>query len=103
MNLIHAKMLRLFFAGTVFWMALVLTPRAFVQDSYLSAQQDEVPVRLLDSGNDCIWCENTPAIEPVRCSEDSNSDTTIWLNPDEPIEAQPSTPCIKKDGESPSA
>jgi len=103
MNLVHAKMLRIFFAGTVFWMALVLTPRAFVEESQLSAQSDEIPVRLLDSGTDCIWCEPNPAIEPVRCSDDTNTDKTIWLNPDEPIEAQPSAPCIQKDGENPSA
>jgi hypothetical protein len=96
-------MLRLFLAGTVFWMALVLTPRALVENSRVTAQTDQVPVRLLDSGEDCIWCEPYPNIEPVRCTDAPNSDKPMWLNPDEPIEAQPSAPCIEKDGESPTA
>lgn len=103
MDLIHAKMLRIFFAGTVFWMALVLTPRAWVEHSPISAESEQVPVHLLDSGDDCIWCDPYPAIEPVRCTDDPG-DKPMWLNPDDGVGASPSVPCLdEKDDEQPTA
>ena len=103
MDLVHAKMLRLFFAGTIFWMVLVLTPRVWVEHSPLSAESEQVPVRLLDSGDDCIWCDTYPSIEPVRC-DDEPADKPMWLNPDDALDAQPWAPCLdEKDTERPTA
>lgn len=102
MNLVRDKMLRMFVAGTVFWMALVLTPRVWVQDVPTQASA-EIPVRMLDKHDDCIWCEHYRNVEPAKCTDKKKADKPVWLNPDEPLEQQDSTPCLKKDGDDPSA
>lgn len=101
MNLVRDKMLRLFVAGTVFWMALVLTPRAWVEDAQ-PQESAEIPVRMLDPKDDCIWCEPNRNVEPAKCTE-GKSDKPVWLNPDEPLEQQDSAPCLDQDGDDPSA
>lgn len=103
MDLIHARMLRLFLAGTIFWMALVLTPRAWVESPQVNAQSEQVPVRLLDSAEECIWCDPYPALEPVRCADSPQADAPLWLNPDEAIEAPAGAPCTDKDDDHPTA
>lgn len=96
-------MLRIFLAGTVFWMALVLTPRAWVESPQVSAQGGQVPVRLLDGSEECIWCDPYPPMEPVRCADSPQPDAPLWLNPDEAIELPAGTPCTDKDDDRPTA
>lgn len=101
MNAFRDKLLRLFTASVIFWMALVLTPRAFVEDVQ-TQETAEVPVRLLDQPDDCLWCEPYPAVEPANCT-DEEQDKPLWLNPDE-LQQPESAPCLdKKTDEKPSA
>ena len=86
-------------AGIVFWMVLVLTPRAWVGDVQ-TQESEEVPVRLLDQPDDCLWCDS-PA-EPVRC-DDADKRKPLWLNPDEPVPPADSAPCLDEETEKPSA
>jgi hypothetical protein len=101
MNVWRDKLPRIFIAGTVFWMALVLTPRAWVDD-VRTQESAEIPVRLLDQPDDCLWCEPYPALEPVNCT-DEEQQKPVWLNPDEL--SQPETaPCLnRKSDDKPSA
>lgn len=102
MSLLSNQILRTLAAGTVFWMALVLTPRAWIGDAQPGASDEgEVPVRVLDESDDCLWCDSETA-EPANCSDDE-SDRPVWLNPDDPREQSDSPPCEDKDDESPSA
>lgn len=102
MSLFSNQVLRTLAAGTVFWMALVLTPRAWVGDvEPSSGAEDEVPVRVLDEPDDCLWCESETA-EPANCSDD-NEDRPVWLNPDDPSEQTDSPPCEEESDDSPSA
>lgn len=73
-------------AFTIFMMALVLTPRAWVEPK---ADLDLVPVETLDQPSQCLWCEPEP--EPCR----EAADIPVWLNPDQPVPAQD---CIDNNG-----
>lgn len=101
MSLFRDKMLRAFITGTFFWMALVLTPRAWVGDVQ-TEESAEVPVRMLDQPDDCLWCEPEPSLEPANCTDEA-ADKPVWLNPDEPLEQPDSAPCLDSDDEKPSA
>ncbi len=94
--------MRVFTAAVVFWMALVLTPRAWVDDVQ-PRESAEVPVRLLDQPDDCLWCEPYRSLEPVNCTDDEQQNKPVWLNPDE-LPQPESAPCLdKKTDEKPSA
>lgn len=102
MNFASDKLLRMVVAGTFFWMALVLTPRALVDDVH-TQESAEVPVQLLDQPDDCLWCEPYPAAEPANCADEDEQRKPVWLNPDD-LPQQESTPCLdKQDGDKPSA
>lgn len=62
-------------ALSLFAMALVLTPRAWVEPS---SSTEMVPVETLDQPSKCLWCE--PAATP--CPSQSQP---AWLNPDQPV------------------
>ena len=66
-------------AGTAFAMALVLTPRAWVEPQ---ASPDLVPVEVLDQPAKCLWCE--PELQPCLQAEEAPA----WLNPEQPIQAR---------------
>ena len=100
MNALRDKTLRMFVAGTFFWMVLVLTPRAWV-GSVHTEESAEIPVRLLDQPDDCLWCEPAPAVQPANCT-DEDTDEPMWLNPDESPQ-QDAPPCIERDTQKPSA
>jgi hypothetical protein len=93
MNVWRPKLLRVFTAGVIFWMALVLTPRAWVDD-VRTEESAEVPVRLLDQPDDCLWCGPNPALEPVNCT-DEDQPKPVWLNPDEMAQPE-SSPCLAR-------
>lgn len=93
MNMRHTIWARRFFASLVFAMFLVLTPRAWV-DAEQGSSNEEVPVQTLEQPSDCLWCPK-PASQPVNCDEeDAPTRDDMWLNPDVPLEAPGSSPCI---------
>jgi hypothetical protein len=102
MNLYRSNILRTFLAGTIFWMALVLTPRAWV-DEISTPESAEVPVRLLDQPDECLWCEPYQRLEPANCTDESSDEAPVWLNPDQMPEQQDSAPCLDRESEKPSA
>lgn len=59
-------------AFSLFAMALVLTPRAWVEPN---ASPDMVPVEVLDQPARCLWCESAP----TPCEDPRQP---AWLNPD---------------------
>ena len=68
-------------ALAAFAMVLVLTPRAWVEES---TTQTVVPVQTLEPQEDnsyCLWCQ-TPSSE--TCKETPSKPRT-WLNPDQPV------------------
>lgn len=104
-------LLRKALTGSVFFMAFLLTPRAWVEPDASRSSTETIPVRMLErpgQRDNCLWCA---PIEPVDCEvEDSTKDPAstserIWLNPDEPPPESETTPCIERreDDSTPSA
>lgn len=101
MGFADQKFLRMLIAGTSFWMVLLLTPRAWVEDTRpTQSAVQEAPVRTLEQSEDCLWCEQP--VEAVDCDEEQ-SDDNVWLHPDAPLPEQRPAPCVDEDGADPSA
>ncbi|MGM0557895.1 MAG: hypothetical protein ACQEVA_16030 [Myxococcota bacterium] len=102
MSFTDQKFLRMLIAGTSFWMVLLLTPRAWVDDpSQQPTATHEAPVRTLEQSDDCLWCEQP--VESVDCDESQGNDENIWLHPDAPRPQDKQAPCLDQDGTDPSA
>ncbi|RAL21557.1 hypothetical protein DL240_11915 [Lujinxingia litoralis] len=73
--------LKYFFSAIAFTMALLLTPRALV-DNATGAHVDgqEIPVQLLERPEDCLWCTPPPTYD--SCESDDIA-SQHWLNPDQ--------------------
>lgn len=102
MRFTDQRFLRMLIAGTSFWMVLLLTPRAWVEDPPTELRQTgEATVRTLEQSDDCLWCEHP--VEQVDCDEDEKPDAPIWLHPDSPLPQPETTPCIDEKPADPSA
>lgn len=102
MSFTDQKFLRMLVAGTSFWMVLLLTPRAWVDDTTpVNHTVQDAPVRTLEQSDDCLWCEHP--VESADCEESDEQDDTIWLNPDAPHPPKQAPPCLDDDGADPSA
>lgn len=80
-------------AVVAFGMFLVLTPRAWV-DASGPTVTDEVPVNVLETPAECLWCDPAPSSEDCD-GEGSADQPRMWLNPEQPINPL-HTPCQKK-------
>ena len=89
----HITLSRLF-GGMVFAMALVLTPRAWV-DAENGPSPDQIPVEALEPNADCLWCDQAPADCDNEGDTKVESDTEhrYWLNPDQPVPPSSTLPC----------
>lgn len=102
MNLGQHKFLRTLIAGTIFWMALLLTPRAWIYEAETTDRADQdILIQQLDGTDDCLWCTPEQATQPVDC-EDSDQ-ARPWLHPDDPPPAPNAAPCLEDGPDSPSA
>lgn len=78
-------------AGLAFAVALVLTPRVWVESKAESA----IPVESLKDRAECVQCAPTE-----ECSDAPAERDGLWLNPDQPLPGEPQ-PCRTPDGTSP--
>lgn len=76
----YENWLRYSFGIMAFVMALLLTPRVLL-DGTEYADSHEIPVNLLDSSDECLWCDTSTQWEPARCDDDTEEDHHI-LHPD---------------------
>ena len=76
----------------VFCAFLILTPRAWIEPERHGATE-EVPVDVLETPSDCLWCDPAPSSECDDSKQRAKAPSANpWLNPDGsalPLE----TPC----------
>lgn len=94
MQLFHHILFSRTLGVVAFCLFLVLTPRAWIEPERRGVTE-EVPVDVLETPSDCLWCDPAPTTE---CDDDSIQappSTPHWLNPDQsarPLEAPCRTP-----------
>ena len=71
---------RIALAFVVFAMALLLTPRALL-DVAAPADSHEIPIDMLDSSDDCLWCSQMPE---VPSSKNDDCDEERLYSPSDP-------------------
>lgn len=99
MNFADHSFLKLLVAGTAFWMALFLTPRAWVEEAREPSLTEQHPIRILESTQDCLWCDHPEASD---CPDRDDLDNRIWLHPDSPPPSR-EAPCPQDSGDHPNA
>ncbi|MBA2663229.1 MAG: hypothetical protein H0U74_13130 [Bradymonadaceae bacterium] len=95
MKYLHYSGLRYMVTVMAFAMALILTPRALV-DGGRSAATSEVPVRVLEQPDQCLWCKPPQNVQPLNC-QDTDEEPRLWLNPDHVLPEEMPSPCLKED------
>lgn len=95
MGTLHHILFSRALAVVAFCAFLILTPRAWVEDSF--SEVDQVPVNVLDGPVDCLWCDTASS---APCDDTETTQARPWLNPDD--SAKPlQLPCSRKLASSP--
>lgn len=90
------KWTRFALGAIAFAMALLLTPRAFL-DVGDRADSYEVPVDMLDSSDDCLWCTPSTEFDVQQECDDPDGTERHWLNADEVRPEDLNSPCRDDD------